>query len=434
MKSSIFRHLTPSAFGLVFFALVTGLRAQSTPAVTPPAVSLSSLVAEIVAKNPERQFYQDEMAAAKAGVRLSSRRSDPELSLDLGRKRVKDASGAIAGSGAAWSVSVTQTFDWPGRLSLRKALANGQLEIAQLGVARFENALAARARSLAFGLYAANAKAVAIREVSDRFTALKETFLARDPAGVTPLLETRVVEASELAIARRATEAELAVQAALIELNQLRGTSADAPLRVAAPELTFNAVPDTAALLSAARENNFDYKMRRLEVEQQGFAVSLARNERYPGVSVSPFFSQEKAGDRETTVGIGLSVPLPVSGRARAGIDVAEARRRQAETALLVAQRELERDVITAAQAFSTKLGESRRWTADAAKKFREAAELADRHYRLGAVPIATYVELQKSYLDAVESLLDTQAEALAAGLKLQQLTGLDLNPVELKP
>lgn len=176
---------------------------------------------------------------------------------------------------------------------------------------------------------AANAKAAAIREVSERFSALKETFLARDPAGVTPLLETRVIEASELTLQRRATEAELALQGALIELNQLRGAAVDAPLRVVAPSLTFNTVPDAAALLTAARENNFDYKMRRVELEQQGFAVSLARNERYPGVSVSPFLSKDNVGDRETIVGIGLSVPLPISGRSGATVDVANARRRQ---------------------------------------------------------------------------------------------------------
>jgi cobalt-zinc-cadmium efflux system outer membrane protein len=70
----------------------------------------------------------------------------------------------------------------------------------------------------------------------------------------------------------------------------------------------------------------------------------------------------------------------------------------------------------------------------DSVQKFREAAELADRHYRTGAVQIATYVELQNSYLDAVEALLDTQRETLEAGLKIQQLTGLDLNPVEIAP
>jgi cobalt-zinc-cadmium efflux system outer membrane protein len=436
MKSTAsFRsYLAGPASGLALFSLAGALHAQTAPAEPTASVSLTTLVSEITANNPERQFYQEEIAAAKAGARIASRLSDPELSLDLGRKRLKDSSGAKIGDGTVWSVSVTQTFEWPGRLSLRKAIANQQVELAELGVSRFENALTARARTLAFGLYAANAKAAAIREVSDRFSSLKETFLARDPAGVTPLLETRVIEASELALQRRATEAELAVQAALIELNQLRGVAVDAPLRVAAPALTLNDVPATADLLAAAREKNFDYRMRLVELEQQGLAVRLARNERYPGISVGPYLSRDNVGDRETIVGLGLSVPLPVSGRTGAAVDVAAARRRQAEAVVLVALRELEREVVTSAQAFGTKLAESRRWTPDAAQKFREAADLADRHYRTGAVPIATYVELQNSYLDAVEALLDTQSETLAAGLKLQQLTGLDLNPVEIKP
>jgi outer membrane protein, heavy metal efflux system len=418
----------------MLFACVGSARAQTEPTDDAPAVSLSVLVGEITANNPERQFYQAEIAAAKAGVRLSSRLSDPELSFDLGQKRLKDSTGAGIGDGAVWSVSVTQIFEWPGRLALRKAIANRQVELAELGVARFENALTARTRTLAFGLYAAHEKASALREVSDRFAALKETFLARDPAGITPLLETRVIEASELALQRRATEAELAVQAALIELNQLRGAAVDAPLRVAAPALAFQDVPATPDLLAAAREKNFDYRMRLVELEQQGFAVNLARHERYPSVSVRPYLSRDNVGDRETIVGLGLSVPLPVSGRTGAAVDVAQARRRQAETAVLVALRELDREVLTSAQAFATKLAETRRWAPDAARKFREAADLADRHYRTGAVPIATYVELQTSYLDAVEALLDTQGEALAAGLKLQQLTGLDFNPVEIKP
>lgn len=414
----------------LFSIALTGV-AQGQPA---DAVPLTTLVGEIVSNNPERKFYEEEIAAAKAGARIASRLNDPELSLDLGQKRLRDSTGAKIGDGTVWSVSVTQTFEWPGRLSLRKAIANRQVELAELGVARFENALTARARTLAFGLYAANAKAAAIREVSDRFSALKETFLARDPAGVTPLLETRVIEASELALQRRATEAELTVQAALIELNQLRGAAVDAPLRVAAPAMTYSAVPPTTELLATAREKNFDYRMRLVELEQQGFAVSLARNERYPGISVGPYLSRDNVGDRETIVGLGLSVPLPVTGRAGAAIEIASARRRQAEAAVLVALRELDREVLTSAQAFATKLIESRRWAPDAVEKFREAAELADRHYRTGAVPIATYVELQNSYLDAVEALLDTQGETLAAGLKLQQLTGLDFNPVEIKP
>lgn len=419
---------------LCLVALPTTASAQEPAPSAPAPTSIQALVDEITAGNPELKFYEAEIAAAQAVTRSAGALTDPELSVDLGRKRVKDATGALAGSGTAWSVSVTQTFEWPGRLALRKAVANGDVELAELGLARFQYALRSRALSLAYGLHAAHAEATAIREVADRFAALKETFLARDPAGLTPLLETRVIEASELALQRRATEAELSVQAALIELNQLRGAPATAPLRVATPTFKLNDGPATEALLAAAREKNFDFRLKQAELEQQGFKVRLARHERYPSVSVSPFYSQEKAGDRESVMGIGLSVPLPVSGRTRSAVDVAEVRRRQAETAVLIAERELEREVLTAAQAFATKLAESRRWVPESADKFREAAALADRHYRLGAVPVATYVELQNSYLDALEALLGTQREAMEAGLKLQQLTGLDFNAVQLIP
>lgn len=397
-------------------------------------VSVTTLVDEIVARNPERQFYQEAIKAAQAGTRLAGQLPDPELSLDFGRKRVRAAGNPTVTDGTVWSVSVTQSFEWPGRIALRKALANQDVKLAQIGLDRFDRALTRRAHELAYGLYAANARAAAIREVADRFSDLKATYLARDPAGVTPLLETRVIEAAELSLQRRATAAELAVQAALLELNQLRGVAIDTPLRVAIPAFTFSDAPPAADLLAAARANNFDHAMRRVELDQHTAAVELARHERRPGFSLRPFLSREEAADRETVVGLGVSVPLPMPGRTGATITAAESRRRQAEAALFVGQRELDRAVLTSAQAYATKVAEIRRWSPDTLAQFRAAAELADRHYRLGAVPVATYVELQSSYLGATEALLDTQGEALTAGLELQELTGLDFNPVTLAP
>src|SRR4051812_35109526 len=195
--------------------LLVSLRAEDAP------VTLDALVAEITARNPELKFYEAEIVAAKSAARFSATQADPEISLDLGHKRVRDLTGALAGEGTAWSVSVTQTFEWPGRLALRKAIAGRQVDLAELGLSRFRAAVTARAGTLAFGLHAANEEAAAIREVAERFAALKETFLSRDPAGITPLLETRVIEASELTLQRRATEAELSLHAALLELNQL---------------------------------------------------------------------------------------------------------------------------------------------------------------------------------------------------------------------
>jgi cobalt-zinc-cadmium efflux system outer membrane protein len=171
--------------------------------------------------------------------------------------------------------------------------------------------------------------------------------------------------------------------------------------------------------------------MRQVELEQQGLRVSLAKNETRPSITVGPYVSQERAGDKETQVGISLSVPLPLWNKNGGRIASEEARRLQAETLLQVAVRNLERQVIEKALAYQTRVGEMNKWRPDSVRQFKEAAALADRHYRLGAVPISTYVELQKQYLEAVEALLSTRQEALEAAQELERLTGVAIDQFE---
>ena len=408
----------------------------SNAAETPPAntnapfIAIDALVADVLENNPELHFYQSEITAAKGESRTAATWANPELAATVGDKRVTD--GSLVGEGTAWSVSVRQTFEWPGRIPLRKAIANYQMRLAELGFAQFKVSLAARARTLAYNVFAAQEKAAAAKQVADRFQELREVLVQRDPAGLTPQLETRIIEATELTLQRKATDASLASQSALLELNQLRGQPWTNALTVQPVKLAFNPSPEADALLAAAQTNNFELQMRRVELEQQGFRVSLAQKDGYPSVTVGPYFSQERAGDREQQVGIGLSIPLPLWNRNKGNVETAEARHKQAETLLYVTQRDLDRRILEKALTYQTKLSQMKKWRPESVDEFRQAAELADRHYRLGAVPMATYVELQKQYLEAVEALLDTRREALEAGQEIQRLTGMDFNAIQI--
>jgi cobalt-zinc-cadmium efflux system outer membrane protein len=400
----------------------------NTPAVTNQ-LSLDDLVNEALEKNPELRFYEAEIAAAKGGRKTAGLLANPELSGGVGQKRI--SSGGVSAEGMAWSVSVVQPFEWPGRIGLRKAIANRDIELAQLGYDRFKVALAGRVRTLAYGLFAAQEKSVAAGEVAERFKALREVLVQRDPAGLTPLLETRVIEATELNAQRKASDALLAAQSALLELNQLRGVAPDTRLSIGQAHLAFRPPEERESLIALARTNNFELRLRAVELAQQGFRVNLAKNERYPTISVGPSISEENAGDRERVIGLAVSLPLPLWNRNGGNIESAKARQMQAEVSLNVTGREVERQVIAAALTYETKLREIAKWRPDSVEHFKEAAELADRHYRLGAVPISTYVELQKQYLEAVESLLDTKKDALEAAQQLQVLTGRSFHKVE---
>jgi len=385
-----------------------------------PPVALDALVADVLEHNPELNFYRAEIAAANGERRTAGTLANPDVSATLGNKRVSSV-----GDGVAWSVTAQQTFEWPGRIPLRKAIANQQIKLAELGFAQFKAALAARARALAVTLFAAQEKAAASREVADRFQALREVLVQRDLAGLTPTLEVRIIEANELTLHRRASEAAIGEQAALLELNELRGQPWAEKVQVQRPALNLAPIPNLDSLLAAAFTNNFELQMRRAELEQQGFRISLAKNERNPAFSVGPYIAQERTGDNETQIGIGVTVPLPLWSRNKGGIETATARQQQAATSMLVTQRQIERQIAEQALRYQAKLTEMGKWRPDSIEQFRDAAALADRHYRLGAVQIATYVELQKQYLEAVEALLATKTEALEASLQLELLTGV---------
>ena len=413
---------------------VSPVRAAEPPAggtnsvPVPPPFTLDALVSEVLDRNPELAFYRAEIAAAKGEQRTAKSLPNPELTTSLGSKRAKDAAGNVLGEGAAWSVALQQPFEWPGRLALRKAIASRQVALAELGLENFRAALTARTRTLAFGVFVAQQQAEAALEISQRLQALAEVVLQRDPAGVTPRLEQRIIESHAITAQKRASDALVAARGVLLELNQLRGQPLGSALRIAETPLRFAPPPESELLLAAARTNNFELRQRVAELEQQGFRVDLAKNERYPAVTVGPFISGEKASDRERTVGVGVSFPLPLWNRNAGNIDVAQARRDQAQTALDVAQRDVERKVVEAWLQYSARLAAMLRWRPDAAQDFRETADLADRHYRLGAVPLTTYIEMQKGYLEALEALLQTKQDALQASEQLHLLTGRTLN------
>jgi cobalt-zinc-cadmium efflux system outer membrane protein len=422
-------------FGFFIGVLITGVapaRAENS-SIAPNHTTPAALVRQALANNPELKFYAAEISAAKGTVKTAGTIRNPELNTTAGYKNARDNFGGPSGEGAAWSVSVNQTFEYPGRIALRKAIAKGDVNLAEIHLQQFRLTLAARVRTLAYSISIARDRSMAAREVADRFQGLSDVLAQRPPAGVTPLLETRIIDANMLNFRRQEREAVLAAKTAAAELNQLCGRPADATLQVSAGELNLLEM-SLQTLVGAARANAFDIRIRQRELAQQGFKVALARNERFPAIAVGPYYSQENAADKEQQAGIGITLPLPLWDRNVGNIETSKAREQLAQASLLTTQREVERRVTQSAATFEAKREEIAKWQVDTIAKFREAAKLADRNYRLGAVALPVYVETQKQYLEIVGALQDMKKDALQAAQELEILTGLRLYREEERP
>ena len=407
---------------LILFFLVSLARLGAAE-----AVRLDALVAQALADNPELKFYEAEIAASRGERRTAGAWANPEVSSEIGRKRVR---GDGAAEGTAWAVSAAQTFEWPGRVSLRKAIADRQVELAQAGLEQFKAALAAQVRQKGFALFAAQRRESAAEEVAGRGEELVGTLVQREPAGVTPLLETRAIEASVIKLRREAIEAAKEAQSALFELNALRGRPIGERVLILEDTLAFVDLPPIDQLLRRAATGNFELRQREIEFNQQGFKLRLAENEAWPSITLGPDFSSERAGrEKETTAGVSVSIPLPLWNRNQGGIETANARLLQAETSLKLMLRDIERRLREQVAAYERVRKELARLSPKVADQLREAAVLADRHYRLGAVPLATYLEVQESYLEALEAIFASQADALNARAEIDLLTGASIPP-----
>ncbi len=387
-----------------------------------PVFTIDELVSRALAENPEIQFYESQIVASQADRRLAGRLGNPELDFEIGRKT--SISEGFGAEGTAYAVSVVQPIEWPGRIGLRKAIADGDVQLARLGLERFKYHLASEIRQLAFRLSIAQERAALAESVATRFEDVREVLLQREVGGITPRLEIKAIEAATITTEKEALEAAIEMQRILLELNRLMGRRASTPLTVRRVRYDFPVPRELPTLMKQTLENNYEMHVRRAELAQQGFRVSLAQNERFPTINVGPYVAQEEAGEIEREAGVGFSLELPIFRNGKADIDRERAREVQAEALVEATARELEQQVAEASLIYRNAWKQLEVWGDKHQVELKDAAELADRHYRLGAVPVATYIEVQENYLGALSAIAEVEADALEAALRIEQLTG----------
>lgn len=413
-------------FAVALFVLTA---ASPSPAQQVTGMSIDTLARTVIANNPERRFYADQLSAAGAERAATGRLADPEVVVEFGQRRAEDpVTGVHTGDGASYAVSILQPIEFGGRVALRRAIAERQIELARIGLKQFDATLAGRARSLGYALFAADEKADAARRVAARMRALAQVIVQRDPSGPAPALDAAILQAGAITAERGAATADAETNSILYELNQVRGAPFGSRLRILKPDFTLPALPSTQQIAARADQNNFELQSLRAQFAQQGLRVDLARKARLPIVSVGPYYTRSRADNRETNYGARVSTTLPLWNAQAVGVAQEQGRQAQADAALVAAQRRIARQVFDQAAQYDAKRRALTGWQGDAPDRFAAAAAEADRNFRLGAIPIATYTQMQSEYLSALSAVLDTRREAFEALLQLRALNGGSLD------
>lgn len=419
--------MKPSLFHLSVILFSTSL--LSLPAGESTTVTSSELVNEALIKNPEIRYYEAEIAAAKGGRQSAGQLANPTLDTEFGGMSL-----AQQKEGLVWRAAILQVFDFPGRMSLRKAIADRDITLAELGLQQFKSQLANEVRARAGDVILLKRREDAARSVRVRLESLVEVLVQRDTGSVSALLERRILEASLLTADRTLTDAAKLVREATAALAVLCGRGPDEPVRLSGVYTSFPTVPHLESLKQQAARTNFDLQQKRLQVAKQGLKIDLTKSDRWGDITFGPYMAGQHAGGTQIEAGFVVSIPLPLWNKNKGNIDAESARTQQAEALLQATLRDLERDLAVARAAYLAELDALSRWRPESEKQFADAAAEADRHYRLGAVPAATYVEMQRGYLDAMDSLIESRRNAWKHRMEIERLTGTPLTGESVTP
>jgi len=390
---------------------------------------------EALRDNPEARVYEAEIASAQGALYSAGKWSNPELGVSYGQKSVSGTDDDE--NGPSWSVSLSQTIEWPGRLDMQRALATHDLEAAELGLQQFHRTLAIHVKTAAQTLAIAHEKERIIRNLAQKMKTLRENLAQRPSAGIVQELELRLVEASEQELRKNVLDASRQSQAAMQELNTLCGRPPLTPVIIKIDYPPLNPLPPDEVLVASALTNSLDMRFQDIQIKRAMSQVELANHERYPSIGIEPFYEEEDAGELERTFGLGVSIPLPLWNRNRGNVMSANAGRLQVESAHDLARRDIESRVLSVAADYQARLAELELWEPDKLVQYRDSADTAERHYLMGSVPLNLCIEMMERYGEAAIAWLEAVSSAIHSQYELELLTGMTLvteDTKEVKP
>ena len=400
------------------------VKGQATNAA--PGTNVLTLDAAIqlaLADNPDLRVLAADMAAARGEVTTVTTWQNPDVSVAPGVKYFRRPPDTQFHG----NFGLEQTFEWPGKRALRRAVAEKNVAVRQLALAGFRSQLAIQVRRAYFTLLATR-EVVTLRE---QRLALAKSFVEaakkKVEGGFAPEFEATKAEVEVVTAQKSLREAEAQRDAARVALNTLLGRNPVEPLAVAGTLDDGAAMPDQSALLGQALARNPAIQVQEAEAERTGLSLQAVRKSRLPDFKAGPQLEYTRD---EQIAGFGVSLPLPLWDRKKGEIATATAVQERALAELEKLRREILRDVTTAAQNFTAARESLAFYTSALRDKLKAALEAAAQSYSEGRTPLLLYLESQRTYFntqadyyDTLQKLFEAQAQLeSAAGASLEQL------------
>jgi outer membrane protein TolC len=310
---------------ILVMALGVSLAAPLARAETqPPDLAdpvLQALIDEALAHNPEFLASRQLELAARAKPVQAAARPGPTVGVFYQNDGVGPSLGREPMT--MLGVSGGQEIPYPGKLGLRRQVAQAQADVAGLDVKRTRLSLVGSVKRAYYGLLLARGLAALALEQHNVLQEMQETARVRYASAVgsqQEMLRTQV-EATRVQALHAQHHAE--ARSRLAQLNALLGRPADTPVETTASLPLRPETRSAAEVVAWSEANSPELKAAALAIERDERAVELARLEFKPDFNAQGGLMYR--GSLPPMWQASVSVALPSRARVKSGLAEAQA-------------------------------------------------------------------------------------------------------------
>ncbi len=396
-------------------------------------LALRQVIEISLQNNGELTSFREEKGIRDAGKIRAGLLPNPTLDLE-------GATGALTGSRDENSLAlgVSQEFLLAGKKSKRLDVAERELEAYRWQFADRERAVREEVKTAFYDAILAELRL----NLTDRSIVLNRQLLGvtkeRLAAGDIPELDMNLVKVELTRSEGARIEAERALLQNRSRLSTLMGLPpGESPAFVGALDSDVSLTKTLGGLKQLALGSRPDLKALEAEKSRGDADVGLAQSEAIPNLTAGIVFRRDattmeiggvEGKDTAYTIGLKLSMPIPLFDRNHAGVQEARARRSSTESRLAAAVRNAEREVETAYASFLNAEKVLSLYKSNIVPQLEENLKLTQEAYRLGEVGILAVIQEQKKFFEVSDSYLTALHARQTALVKLESAVATDIN------
>jgi outer membrane protein TolC len=288
-----------------------------------PSVSLKDLVDEALKNNPE--ILSAEAKAASASERISQAASPADPMLSVGYQN-GGFNGYTYGKSqdSWWTLSLAQTFPFPGKLSLQEDASVFEAQAEKATVETMKREVAGRVSEAYFDLFLAVKELDLIQSRKPLLAQLEKAALARYAAGAGPQEDVIMAQAEKYMLIEKEEMAKRRVESIKAMLNRVVGRGASVPIGrpVETPATPFHYT--LQELLDKANTQSSELIMQQRLILASDKKLSRSMKEAWPDVTLAASYFNRGNGFDDMWA-LTASVPLPIFYKSKQGAGIAEA-------------------------------------------------------------------------------------------------------------